>query len=145
MIQRIQSVFLLIAAVVLGSLFRFPFATSNLKEAPFFQDLMFSVTDHSVLMVLALLAAGVSLVNIFLFNNRPLQLRLGYVAIILSLFTGIVAFWLIYSNASSWSQQLELNDGLGIYLTIIALGALVASNFFISKDEKTVRSMDRLR
>lgn len=145
MIQRIQSVLLFFAGAGFLSLFKFPFASTSSAEAPIFEDNVFLVTDHTVLLVLTILGGLVSLVSIFLYNNRGLQIRLGYVGMIIAFFLGLVAIWLIYSNASQWSESLQMQDGAGIYIAGITLFLIITSNYFINKDEKTVRSMDRLR
>ncbi len=145
MIQRVQSIFLFLAALGFGAMVKLPFASSNVQEAPFFSDQAFTSQDHIILMIIIILGALLSFATIFLFNNRVLQKRLVTVTIILALFTAVVAIWLIYSNASQWSEALVLNDGVGIYVAGGSLLCLVLANYFIGKDEKTVRSMDRLR
>ena len=145
MLQRIQSVFLLLACVGYAGLFKYPFATSTTSEAPLFEDQIFSVTDHTILLVLLALGLVTSALSIFLFNNRLLQMRLVLLSMIMALFLSIVAIWLVYSNASSWTQNLKIEDGIGIYITVITLILIILARVYINKDEKTVRSMDRLR
>ena len=145
MIQRIQSIFLLVAALAVGSLFKFPFATTTMAVEPYFSDMKYMINDDMILMGLTVLTGILIIAAIFLYQNRPLQKRITLVSLILSFFTAIVAVWLIYSKASEWSSEMVLNDGLGIYATAFAFICLIAANYFISKDEKTVRSMDRLR
>ena len=145
MLQRIQSIFLFLASAAILSLFKFPFAQSNVSEGPFFEDQLFSVTDNTTLLVLTVLGATASFISIFLYKNRLLQMRIVLLSLIFSLFLGLVAIWLVYSKASLWSSTLEINDGLGIYLSVGALILIILANVFIKKDEKTVRSMDRLR
>jgi hypothetical protein len=144
MIQRIQSIFLLLASVALWLLFMIPFALSDKSATPFFEDHLFSVQDHVILLVLCILGASISLINIFLYNNRVLQLRLGIIGIIASFFLGLVAIWLIYSNADKMSDVV-IEDQFGIFLPVIAIILLVLANRFIKKDEDLVDSMDRLR
>ncbi len=144
MIQRIQSIFLLLAALSFGSLFKVPFALSDIAVSPFFEDKMFSVQDHTVLLSLSIIGGGLALISIFLYRNRSLQLRLGYIGIICSLFLAIVAFWLVYSNADLM-QDSQIEDQLGLYIPAVILILFILSNHFIKKDDKTVKSMDRLR
>ena len=144
MIQRIQSVFLLLAAIIMGALFKFPFAMSDQAASPFFEDKLFNVMDHTVLLILTVIGAVIALASIFLFNNRNLQLRLGYIGIIASLFLALVAFWLVYSNADAMGEVI-IEDKLGLFLPLISLIFFVLANHFIKKDQKTVESMDRLR
>lgn len=145
MLQRIQSVFLLLAGAGFLSLLRVPFAESNVSASPIFEDLAFTGTDHIILLILAILGAVISLFTIFKYKNRLLQIRLSYIAMILAFFMALVAVWLVYSQASNWSSELKLDDGPGVYIAALVLILLVLANRYISKDEKTVRSMDRLR
>ena len=145
MIQRIQSIFLMLAAIGFASLIKLPFATSTTAEMPFFDDKAFSTTDHSVMLGISVAGILLSIFAIFKYNDRLLQMRLGIVGIILAFFMALVAVWLIYSNSKEWSESLEINDGPGIYISVAILVSYILANRFIAKDEKKVRSMDRLR
>jgi len=145
MLQRIQSVFLLLAALGFASLLKLPFATSTTAEMPYFDDKTFSTTDHSVMLGIAIIGILLSIFAIFKYNNRLLQMRLGIAGIILAFFMALLAVWLIYSNSNEWSESLEINYGPGIYISIAILVFYGLANRFIGKDEKKVRSMDRLR
>ena len=116
-----------------------------MSASPFFEDMAFTGTDHIILMILTILGAVISLFAIFKYNNRPLQIRLSFIGMILAFFMAIVAVWLVYSQSSLWSDELNLDDGPGIYIAVIVLILFILANRYISKDEKTVRSMDRLR
>lgn len=144
MIQRIQSLFLLLAAIALGSLIKVPFAMTQTASSPFFEDLLFNVQDHTILLILSIVGSAVGLISIFLYQKRGVQLRLGYLGIICSLFLAIVSFWLIYSNADAIESN-TIEDQIGLYLPPIALVMFILANYFIKKDENTVKSMDRLR
>ena len=144
MIQRIQSVFLFLASLSLWSLFKIPFALSDVETTPFFEDRLFSIQDHSVLLALTIIGGLCSFVAIFMFKKRENQMRLGYVGIICSLFIAIAAFWLIYSNSSQMSNAV-IEDQIGLYIPIISLILIIIANMFIKKDVQLVQSMDRLR
>ena len=78
MIQRIQTVYLLIAFVIMGILpFIFPLETT--KAGVVFAK------DHMVDLALFLGSAALSLITIFLFNNRKLQFVLCRLNLILNL------------------------------------------------------------
>jgi len=145
MIQRIQSLFLLLASVCFWVLFKLPFATSSAVASPIFEDKVFNINDNTILLVLAILGGVLTLANIFLFNNRPLQMRLNYLNVIFALFLGTVAFWLVFSNGQEIGNAVEISDGMGLYFPIGALIFVILSNVFIKKDNKLVKSMDRLR
>ena len=154
MIQRIQSIFLLLAALAMGALFTKPMSfisifgqTEALEAAPqsMLADGVFDVQDHIILLVLVALAAILFLAGIFLFNNRPLQLtitRIGLIGAILSLLLAGVFFYMDYQNMADGTLVTVEFGVLGPVLAIIF--AILALRF-IGKDEKLVRSMDRLR
>lgn len=145
MIQRIQSIFLLLAAAAFGGLFALPFASSDKISGSIFGDGLFNIYDHTILLALAIIGAVVAVVSIFLFKNRPLQLRLGYLVIIVSLFLPAMAAWIFFTQKEQIAQELVVEDSIGLYLPIVSFvfGILAARS--ISKDDKLVKSMDRLR
>lgn len=146
MIQRIQSVFLLLAALGFGGLFFLPFATSPQQDAVLFADLSYNLKDHIILLILAAVGVLGSLSAIFLFRNRLTQLRISYltvIAAILLVVVGVVLFLNGTKTSSIAAQQIE--DGAGLYLIPVIIVVLFLAIRGINKDEKTVRSMDRLR
>ena len=145
MIQRIQSIFLLLAALVFGSLFMVPFAISNEPGPMFLADGDYDIMDHPVLLGLTVVGVLVSLISIFLFRKRPVQLKLGYLIIVVAILLPIIAF-LLFTNASAGaSADLLVQDQVGIFLPALAILFSAIANYFIKKDDKLVKSMDRLR
>jgi hypothetical protein len=138
MLQRIQSVWLLFAAAFDAVTFRFPFYTGDWTR-----DTLYAIIDLNArttlwLTILTILSAALALITIFLFRNRKLQLKLTYLgifvtAVLLTLYfvevghfnTGTIALWAVF------------------YIAILVCFILAARG--ILKDEKLIRSMDRLR
>lgn len=145
MIQRIQTIFLAVAGIAFLCLYKFPFATSSIAEGNIFGDRVYDIFDNPILMVMVGIAGGLALLNLVLFKNRALQLRLGYLLIILGVLIPMVSIWLFVQERSGMSASSVVNDGIGIYLPIVGLIMAVLANIFIRKDEKLVRSSDRLR
>lgn len=145
MIQRIQSIFLLLASISFFLQFVFNFATSDKPSPGFLSDKIYNILDNPVLLGLTILGGTVALISIFLFRNRPVQLRLGYFVIVLSILLPLVAFLLMYNEPTGLSKNVEINGGLAIYLPILGLIATILATRFINKDNKLVKSMDRLR
>lgn len=145
MIQRIQSVFLLLAAVSFGILFVLPMASSNEKATDFFSDQVFTITDHPVLLILTLTGILVALIAIFLYSNRSLQVKLGYLVLLLAICLPLTAFLLLNNQTTVMDATVQVDNQPGILVPLGALlfGALAIFN--IRKDEKLVKSMDRLR
>ncbi len=145
MIQRIQSLFLVLTAGVFGILFKLPFATSDKPSAQFLADKVFDITDHPALLGLAILGAVLALVSIFMFKNRKLQLRLGYLIIVMAILLPAVAFLLFTNESASIDPTVRVFDQAGMFLPLGAILFASLANYFIRKDDKLVKSMDRLR
>lgn len=145
MIQRIQSLFLLLASASFWSEFGLSFATSDEASPGFLSDMVYNIQDHGVLLALTILGGVISLGAIFLFNNRALQLRLSYLTVVMAILLPLVAFLLIYNDGTSFGEASNLQDGLGIYPPILALICGILAGRYIGKDDKLVKSMDRLR
>lgn len=143
MIQRVQSVFLLLAGLFFGAQFLLPMATTSQKVAGFFGDMRFDIMDHVGLLITAIVGIVISLGAIFLFNNRPLQVRLGYLIISASILFVALAYYFISSDTVS--AQSGYSFAAGAFMPIGSVVCAFLANYFIRKDENTVRSMDRLR
>ncbi len=146
MIQRIQSLLLLLAAGSYGSLFGLPMLTSDTTAAGFFSNQSFEIQDHLVLILLTLLGAVFALLAIFLFRNRRFQLLLSY----LSLVTGLVAipvaaYFLLTDDLPEQTLLSGLNVSAGLFVPLLIAILILWAVRNIKKDDKLVRSMDRLR
>lgn len=146
MIQRIQTIYLILAAVCgFGSL-ALPFATTvqAVQSSELFADASFTVRDNPGLLVLFAVAGVLAVVGIFLFKNRPVQMkitRIALVADIVGLVLVVILFWNDLGNVGSSA----VNDGAGAYLPIAFILFASLALRGIRKDENLVRSADRLR
>ncbi len=145
MIQRIQSIFYLLAALCSGGLFYFPFATSNKSASPFMEDQIFNVHDHIAILIIAGLAILLPLVAIFLFKKRPVQIRMGIFTIIMAVLTVAIAALLFMNAGQEMLDSVQVDDGIGLYLPLGTIIFAALANRFVKKDETVVQSMDRLR
>jgi hypothetical protein len=138
MIQRIQSVWLLLAAAFDAMTFRLPFYSGDWMDdaVPAVVDLNAQSTIWFT--ILSILVGAVGLATIFLFRNRKLQLKLIYLGIFISIVLLTLYFLEIgdfYSgNVAIWA----------IFYFAILISFLLAARG-VRSDEKLVRSMDRLR
>lgn len=146
MIQRIQSIFLFLAAAASLGLWGLPFASTNsaLSGTTIFTDGLFNIQDNVGMMAFFSGAAALALLAIFLFNNRTLQMRLTIFAFIANLL-GMVLGVLYYMQNSADVGAEAINDEMGVYLPFLTIIFTLLAYRFISKDEKLVKSMDRLR
>ena len=145
MIQRIQSVFLFLGSLCFGGQVVWPFATSSDGQAAYFADGQYNYADHIGLLIVVLLGIATCIGAIFLFKNRQLQLRLSYLGIVLTVVLGALAALLYMNAGNSFSQSATVEDGIGLYLLPLGIIFLAFAARFIKKDDKLVRSMDRLR
>lgn len=145
MIQRIQTIFLLLAAASFGALFMVPLATSDKPTAQYLADSVYDITDNIALTILTVLGAALAVVAIFLFKNRPLQLKLGYLLISLAVLLPLAAFLLFTNQAPMMDATVQVKDQAGVFLPGGAILFAALANYFIRKDDRLVKSMDRLR
>lgn len=156
MIQRIQTVYLLLAAVALFSTFLVDIAQFT-DAAGLENDLALyrlSRSDGEILMVqsgiwpiLSLSVTGaLYLVAIFAYRNRKRQMafvRFSYVTVLLSL----VAIW-FFVDQNYWVLNLsepDLSFRVGFYLPFVAFAFSWLANRSIRADEALVKSLDRIR
>ena len=88
------------------------------------------------------MSALLSIVTIFLFNNRKLQFVLGRLNILTNLFLLGV---LVYLSLTLSGEAAVSEKGIGMFLPIIIIVLLVIANKAIKRDEDLVKSVDRLR
>jgi len=143
MIQRLQSIFLLLASGSCFGLFGTDAADSPapVADSTLFQDASFNVFDSPVLIGAFALAGVLLLASIFLFKNRPLQSKIAMVSI-LAVVIG-VGFGLYLFFTARVPAGVTPDVGLGLPLVAIIFGILAGK--YIKADEKLVRSADRLR
>lgn len=139
MIQRIQSIYLLVAAIAVALLFSFPFATSDPTPDGPLADGDLDVYDNVALLLLVIAIVGLNVATIFLFKNRKLQMSLtrSSIVVILALLATVAYF--IFTAAAT------LGVGLGIFTPALAIVLLFLANRAIYKDEQLVKSSDRIR
>lgn len=157
MIQRIQTIWLLLATVVILGLFMFPYLNYidlvGLGKKLFVSGEYSAVNNESVKqsnfllqMIATVVVALVPLLTIFQFKNRKFQIKLIYVSIVLVILLGVWMYFTSVSTLDLISQKFGANNiGVGFFLlpiSIIFLGMAIGG---IRKDEKLIKSADRLR
>jgi hypothetical protein len=142
MIQRIQSVYLLLVAIISGGLiFAFDLWSTNGVKV-FALDLLSDESFMNKLIpVFFVGSALLALFSIFSYKDRKKQFVLGRIIILINLFLlGI----LIYLSLSL-PGEVTSEKGIGMFLPTIAILFSVMANRAIKKDEDLVKSVDRLR
>ncbi|REC80274.1 DUF4293 domain-containing protein [Chryseobacterium elymi] len=129
MLQRIQTIWTLLA--VLAAVFLFITG----QDVDVFGNI--PVIDISCI---ALVLIGA--LSIFSFKNRKRQILLNTFSIIINvLLIGVLAYWLL--NLSGGIQIPE--KGIEPVFPLIAVICLFIANVYIRRDERLVKSVDRLR
>ena len=129
MLQRIQTVWIFLS--IIGAIFLFVTA----------QD--FSLLDS--VPIILIVCAGlilVGLLSILSYKNRRRQILLNNISIVINaLLLGLLAYWLL--NLSGGIQFPE--KGIEPLFPLISIVSLLIANVYIRKDDRLVKSVDRLR
>ena len=143
MIQRIQSLYLLVVGIISGGL-TFVFSLWNNVKATVFSVDLFAATTilQKAIPTAFFISAILSLVTIFLYSNRKLQFVFGRLNILTNLFLLGV---LVYVSQTLSGETAVSEKGIGMFFPIISIVLLVLANKAIKKDEDLVKSVDRLR
>jgi len=144
MIQRIQTIYLLLAAMISGGLiFVVRLWTEISGTEVLVGDLLLSPSVLIKTIVLSfLLSSLLSLFAIFLFKNRQKQFVIGRINMLINFYLLGV---LIYVSQTISGETAVSEKGIGMFFPIIVVVLLVMANKAIKKDEDLVKSVDRLR
>jgi drug/metabolite transporter (DMT)-like permease len=136
MIQRIQTLWLLLASICAFASVKLPFYFGSL-EVPG-PTVTITPYDHFMLLVFVIATGLVALINIFLYGNRSLQIKISVVGVLLGL-VNLMHYFLYMRNFKT--------GGLSLY----SIFSFLVPVFFILaiigmyKDQKLLKSLDRLR
>ena len=136
MIQRIQTVWLFLAALFAALTYKFPFYTGNVinKENVHLYEKLVASSSFLILIFTAGLIAG----TIFMYKNRKQQIWLTVAAAGLSIIN-IILYFTELKKFTSGNMALT-----SVFALAIPVFLLLAING-MWKDEKLVKSLDRLR
>jgi len=141
MLQRMQSIWLLLAAVCGFLTLKFSFFSGNKLDATNVKTFQYLTASGSIIILILTVAAFVAaLITIFLYKNRKLQLRITLAVILVSLLN----IFLYYRETKKFVEG-ESGYNLTSLLTVAIPVFLILAARNIYKDEKLVKSMDRLR
>lgn len=160
MIQRVQTIYLLLASIFTGLTAWFELAIYYSGEQEIFRyglfgnratadGELFVPGNWMVQLVIVAISTLLAIFIIFKFKNRKLQLKLGQfnylllVAIILS----------VYFSVRNLINLVPLNEfenvkavyWIGFYMPVAAIAFQFLANRGIKKDEELVKSVERLR
>lgn len=134
MIQRIQSVYFILTALISGVLsFLVAFYAGNEGPVMLHQDLIF--------MLFFLAITALSLLALFSFKKRRNQVVYGRLAILLAF--GVFGFMLYHWYAVYDADSSRL--GIGVFLPLADVVLLSMANRAVMNDEAKVQAADRFR
>ena len=147
MIQRIQSVYLLVSALLLGLLFLLPFAEIANEGAIYtfnFKGILLDGAVQQSGMAISVLLATIMASHVFAifsFKNRAQQVKIVFFTILMLL--GLLGLFLFFTYFSFSGAQISFKTGVVLPLVAIILDYLAIRG--IKKDEALIRSIDRIR
>ncbi len=136
MIQRIQTIYLLISALVMGGLFMW-FPTVLGEDGSLIME-----RDEPLFLGLIFVSIALAIFSILNFKKRQTQFVINRLNIILN-FVLLGVF--VYRLLTLSGETVVSEKGIGVFLPIISVVFLVLANKAIKKDEDLVKSVDRLR
>ena len=148
MIQRIQSIYLLLAAILMAVTAFSPILV--LTEGLTLYSCGISSLESEIvkptwgIVSMALLSAILAFATIFFYKNRKKQMKMVSITVGVVLFYFITAAVYLVSYVENVIQKIQMVD-YGLFLPILALVFLFLAKRGINKDEKLVRSTERIR
>lgn len=134
-IQRWQSVFLLLAAVMMGIFNFVPFASQAVEA----ETVSFIPMDAPVYFVLNILTALLLLLSIFMFKNLKRQKTVILVSVLLMIASAVAGGVIAYGNSMS------VDWGGSVLLLICSVVLALAAYRRVVADERLLKSYDRIR
>ncbi|NCT16722.1 MAG: DUF4293 domain-containing protein [Flavobacteriaceae bacterium CG_4_8_14_3_um_filter_34_10] len=136
MIQRIQTVFMLLVVLIMVALYVwFPVVKNDVG------DLLFQKKEP-LFFILIFISIALAIISILNYKKRQHQFVLNRLNILTNL-TLLGVF--VYRSLTVSGETLISEKGIGMFLPILSIVLLVLANRSIKKDEDLVKSVDRLR
>lgn len=166
MIQRVQSIFLFLVGLCMLLVLFFPlWEKVSIEDQQVVTLTAFSLTHYAIdtttpdtiptalstrqtyyIAILAVLAALVAFYSIFQYHNRLTQMKLGALnSLLMAAVLGVSLYVVTSIGETMLRPDMQGTYKLGFFLPAFALIFNVLSNRFIRRDEKLVRSVDRIR
>jgi len=159
MIQRVQSVFLLLVAIAMVTstlspiwLQVDPMQTQSMEMTAWYttvkdipQQNIISKTENIYIGILALLTAAIAIFSLLQYKNRKKQLLLNMVNALLMGLTLGFAVYTSYKANENFNPAVGGAFLIGFYSIVFGLILNLIANRFIRKDEMLIRSVDRIR
>jgi hypothetical protein len=141
MLQRIQTLWMLLAVGCAALTLKFSFYSGNklgISPARLFQSVTAASTVFLLILTLGIIVIG--LINVFNYKNRRQQLRITLVLLL----PALVNIFLYYQETKKFQPGEGTYDLTALLALAIPVWLIMAARG-ISRDEKLVKSADRLR
>jgi peptidoglycan/LPS O-acetylase OafA/YrhL len=136
MIQRVQTIWMILAAIAAFLTLKFLFYSGTLISDNLYHPLL--ATDNFLILILtSALGTGI-IINIFLFKSRKIQMRIIIIAILLE----CLIIFLYIKQTNNYSTG---NYSLWSALHILIIIFLIFAARGIYKDSKLIKESNRLR
>lgn len=144
MIQRVQTVYLLLSGFLSGGAIFFLNLWKNEEGIPFYIVTAFSQSNLwlKTALVLFVISTLLAFIAIFKFKSRKTQFVLGRLIILINFI--LLGFFVYFSQ--NLSGEIKISEkGIGLLIPILVIVLTALANRAIKKDEALVKSADRLR
>ncbi len=144
MLQRIQSVWLLLAALCfLGQWYPgIALAKSSAAGLGAFEDQQFLSSESYAVLIGSGVTGILCLISIFMYKERVMQILIVAISSLIQMICGVAIPFYTINKLGKMSQ---FDPGPGLWLTGIGLFLCWMATRSIRKDEALVKSMERLR
>ncbi len=139
MIQRIQTIWLILAAVAAFLTLKLSFFSGNMLAADQTKTFKYLTAASNIVLLIFTVAVGIAaLISVFLYKNRKLQMRITLAAMLISLLNII-----LYYNQTRLFAEGNYDLTALVALSVPVFLILAAKGIY--NDQKLVKSLDRLR
>ncbi|TAH39108.1 MAG: DUF4293 family protein [Bacteroidetes bacterium] len=145
MIQRSQSIYLLLVVVISGLLLNVPvYELHDFAAAGSIAKVTtFNIMDNTLLVILNSAIGVLAFITIFLYKWRNVQIRICNINLLLTCLLIALLFFVADTMSSNMNQRVQYR--YGSYLPLIELVLLFIASRAVKKDDELVKSADRLR
>lgn len=141
MIQRLQSIWLLLAAAAAFCSLKFSFYSGNMIGENQTKAWVYLTAQSNLLLLILTAGVGIaSLIGIFLYKDRKTQLRI----VLLTLLVSVINLVVYFAQTQKYVSGEGSYDLTAVFAISIPVFLLLAIRG-IRRDDKLVKSLDRLR
>ncbi len=152
MLQRIQTVFLGLAALLSVGLYVWPVGTFSVENGKIILSVFGltnsagnSITNTYPIAILTGIISFLLLFQIFSFKRRIRQIQTGIAIVVLIFVWYLINGIYVYSYFQEFNIMLSIDPCVSLFIPVVMVVLVLIGNKYIKKDEDLVRSVDRIR